>query len=189
MPARGDEKVVNPNTILDNNAILLERWRLLRLIPVINSEDKRRCLEWLCQRRLIKNSLACEICEHQCTLTRCQKGIDGYRWKCSTCNFMASVRSGSFFIKSKLSLTVLVLLIYYWAKQSPQKEVRKELDIACTHTTVDWYNFCRDVCETHLLENRERFGGGDIEFMWRSSFGKEDAFSAIVSNIATQYPL
>ena len=45
------------------------------------------------------------------------------------------------------------------AKQASQTEVRKELDILCTHTTVDWYNFCREVCEMHLLANRERIGG------------------------------
>ena len=154
MPARGDEEIVNPNTILDINTILPERWRLLGLIPVINLQDKRRCLEWLCQRWLIKNSLACEIWHHQCMLTRYQQGIDDYHWKCSTCNFTASLRSRSFFTKSKLSLPVLILLIYYGAKQSPQKEVRQELDIACPHTTVDWYNFCRYVCEIHLSGNR-----------------------------------
>ena len=53
--------------------------------------------------------------------TRYQHGIDGYRWKCSTCNFTASLHSRSFFTKSKFSLPVLILFIYYWAKQSPQK--------------------------------------------------------------------
>ena len=83
--------LIDPNTIMDNNAILLERWRLLTLIPVINPENKRQCLEWLSQRRLIKNNMACELCEGRCTLTLYQQGIDGYRWKCNACNFVLSV--------------------------------------------------------------------------------------------------
>ena len=26
------------------------------------------------------------------------------------------------------------------------------------HTTIDWYNFCRDVCWQHLLQNRQQIG-------------------------------
>ena len=91
------------------------------------------------------------------------QGIDGYLWKCSTCNFTASLHSGSFFTKSKLSLPVLILLIYYWAKQSPQKEVRNEL--ACTHTTVDWYNSCRDVRNTFTWKQRPDWQF-DPEWKW-----------------------
>ena len=76
MPARGDVEIIDPNTIMDNNAILLERWRLLTLIPVINLENKRQCLEWLSQRRLIKNNMACGLCEGRCTLTRYQQVAD-----------------------------------------------------------------------------------------------------------------
>ena len=161
-PARGAQEIVYPYTILDSNTMLQENWNLIRLIPSI-AVDKLQCLEWLARRRLVRNFMVCERCNGnvRCTLQRYAEGIDKYRWACA-CTFSASVRNDSFFMKSHLELHKIILMIYYWANQTPQKKASRELELGSNHTSVDWYNFCLDFCADHLLTHREPFGGVDF---------------------------
>ena len=46
---------------------------------------------------------------------------------------------------------------------APQNVVRQELEIGSDHTTVDWYNFCPDVCENYLVNNPVQIGGIDVD--------------------------
>ena len=40
--------------------------------------------------------------------------------------------------------------------------VSDELELGSEHTCSDWYNFVRDICETHLINIREQIGGIEI---------------------------
>ena len=91
---RGPENIVpNFNDILNIQAVQLEDWNLMRLIPAL--PDIFTGMQWLAARRLLKNSMDCGICQNPCTLNRYAQGIDGFRWRCNDCNFAASVRQGS----------------------------------------------------------------------------------------------
>ena len=142
--------------------MLHERWILLLLMPLI-SGDIRLCMNWLATRRMLRNTMPCERCNNLCRLNHYQQGIDDWRSACNGCKFTASVRSGSFFDKSHIPLSRIILLIYYWAKMTQQTTVREELEIGSDHTTVDWYNFCRDVCEHYLVNNPVQIGGIDLD--------------------------
>ncbi len=44
---------------------------------------------------------------------------DGIHWKCTdaTCNMFKSIRAGSFFDKSRLTLQQWMMIIFYWVEE------------------------------------------------------------------------
>ena len=61
-----------------------------------------------------------------------------------TCRTTQSVRKGSFFEKSNLSLRQIMLVLYFWAIEVSQSIIQSEAKIA-RHTAVDWCQFIREV--------------------------------------------
>ena len=72
------------------------------------------------------------------------RAIDGRAWRCRDCRAIVNIRRGSFFEKSKSSLSQLVRAIYFITKQSPNQMVMEEAELASA-TVVDWANFIREV--------------------------------------------
>lgn len=151
------------------NAIVAEHLNFEGLCLVFNRGPKAT-LEWCASHGLLKNSMRCPNpncpflampgnAQSQCKLYRYQTVSDGYRWFCSHCRSVKSVRDGSFFAKSNLTLKQIVLLVYCWAQKFPQWITQKETGISSDQTTVDWYNFCREVCKSYLINNPLVIGG------------------------------
>ena len=111
----------------------------------------------------------------------CDKGIFGLRkdssfstdqccWCCS--HKKVSIRQGSWFSNSNLTLETIVLLTYFWVYRTEQEFVKHELGISHT-TIVDWYNFSREVCISILENFSQKIGGpGKIIEIDESKFGK-----------------
>ena len=70
---------------------------------------------------------------------------DGYGWWCRQCKGQKTIREGSFFSKSKLSLQKWVFLLVLWYKDAIDDA---EID---TCTGVDLHQWLREVCSTKLL--------------------------------------
>ena len=159
-PAARDYIVDNCD-ILDDNAIRTDNVRLINLIPEINGQFG--AIQWLARHRLIHNQVNCGVCRNPCRLIRYAQGCDGWRWRCYQHNFTQSIRFNSFFSKSKLSLTDLVLLIYLCATEMPQTEIKRELNMTETnwHTVIDWCNFLREACEEWIVRHPVELGGLD----------------------------
>ena len=83
---RGDSQLVDPDSIMNQNQMLHERWILLLLMPLI-SGDIRLCMNWLATRRMLKNTMPCARCNNLCRLNHYQQGIDDWRWACNGCNW------------------------------------------------------------------------------------------------------
>jgi len=120
-------RLVPESQLLNRSLMLQERWTSSTLSSILSEQDK--CLVWLVQRRLLRNSCACTECGLECTRNRHSRSTDGYQWKCSACQIVISIRRGSFFENSNHPLNVLVLLIYSWSKETPQNEVSYELGV------------------------------------------------------------
>ena len=117
-------------------------------------------LQWLAQRRLTKISVYCENCNTHFGLNSYQDAVDRYKWKCKGCNKRQSVRDGSFFSESRLSLQTLVCCIYGWSQNMQLSEIQHQAGMNDTpNTLADWANFCRDVCEVDLETNPSVIGG------------------------------
>ena len=69
---------------------------------------------------------------------------DGVTWGCPKCKTTKSIRQGSFFSKSKLSLQTWLILIYWWAQEYPVTDAAQEAE--CNKSTaVDVYQWLREV--------------------------------------------
>ena len=102
-------------------------------------------------------------------------GREGYVWRCTIkqCGYKISVRAGSWFENSNLTLQQVLKLTYYWVYKTRQDTVRRELKINCEETVVDWYNLCQEVCSEVLeKENAKICRPGKIVEIGECKFGK-----------------
>lgn len=123
--------------------------------------DGLNLIIWLARRLLLKNRSLCERCYIFMNFVKKTELCDGYRWQCRQCRKSASIRTASFFSRSHLSLDQIVLIIYGWCRDMTQRNISHEARLGehSTHTIVDWCNFCRDICETALINKPHQIGG------------------------------
>ena len=86
---------------------------------------------------------------------------DGYSWWCRQCKGRKTIREGSYFSKSKLSLQKWLFLLILWAKETPVTDVIDDAEID-TRTGVDVYQWLREVYTTKLLQTPIILGGPGI---------------------------
>jgi transposase-like protein len=86
---------------------------------------------------------------------------DGVRWRCRSCKTSTSIRDGSFFSKSKLTLQKWLILIFWWSHEFPVTDAKNaaEVDVG---TAVDVYRWLREVCSTKLLGMTITLGGPGV---------------------------
>ena len=70
-----------------------------------------------------------------------------------------SVRCGLFLDRSHLTLQQIIIIMYCWAQNIPQKVIKHEVQIHNDVTIVDWCNFIRDVCEEDVESHSQEIGG------------------------------
>lgn len=140
--------------------------------------DVENLIQWLFQLGLLLNlsGIDCIFCD---------KGRFGLRkdssfstdkccWRCSNkaCGKKVSIRQGSWFANSNLSLEKIILLTYFWVYRADQEFVKHELEISHT-TIVDWYNFSREICICILEKFSQKIGGANkVVEIDESKFGK-----------------
>ena len=95
-------------------------------------------------------------------LVQDSSAADGLKWRCTNrrCNYKLSLRKLSFFSSSKLPLSTITAIIYYWTYKYPQEIVIHETGLS-NHTVFDFYNFLCEVCCVILQEQSEPVGGPD----------------------------
>ena len=71
---RGRTTIVPVDSLVPLNIIESERWSIKTLSPLFGS--KLLTIEWLAQRKLLRNSLLCLHCICDCTLNTYKQGID-----------------------------------------------------------------------------------------------------------------
>ena len=137
--------------------------------------DPPTALTYLRNIGLLKDCRWCEDCSEFCTQVKEKACIDQYIWRCRHCRKKHSVREGSFFSRSKLTLQTLYVLIYFWVYGVALKSVATFLSgEVCYKRITDWYNFCRDICSQDLIINPVQLGGvGDIVEIDESKWGRK----------------
>ena len=75
-----------------------------------------------------------------------------YRWRCpvGSCKQSVSLRSGTFFDKSRMSLKQWLVLFYWWAREYPVTDAAEEAEVE-KKTAIQAYQYCRDICSWRLL--------------------------------------
>ena len=84
---------------------------------------------------------------------------DGVSWWCPSCKTRKSIRAGSFFHKSHITLQKWLLLIHCWSCEYPVTSVAVNVEIDSS-TACDVYQWLREVCTTTLLQTPIVLGGG-----------------------------
>lgn len=152
--------IIPENEIMDRNEILREETNITVLARAM--PDTWQSVKWCARHRLISNSFMCNRCDVQCSLISRSDISDSKTWYCRGCKNKKSIREGSWFAKSHLSLYQIVIIVYCWAHDFPQKDIAREANWINSDTTlVDWCNFCRELCEQWLEENPMEIGGID----------------------------
>ena len=109
---------------------------------------------------------------------------DGCRWRCPDCRKGVSIRKGSFFEKSKITLQRWLLLMHWWARQYPVKDAAIETGVSLA-TAIQVYSWMRDVCSYRLcnIDSQIKLGGpGKVVAIDESLFTHKPKVQYIANN-------
>ena len=124
---------------------------LTELIPILASKEET--CRFAKENGLIKKHRLCQKCSKPMTWTK-EDSQDGFIWRCwrRTCRKGVSIRLGSFFKDSRLSISQCLYAMYMWARDIRLKQAVIETQIS-KPTLIDLYRFCRDICFFHFKTN------------------------------------
>jgi hypothetical protein len=136
------------------------RQKLVEVVETLDFESVRlrelfsftldQTIGFLVNAGALKNEAYCNKCRSKMDIQKRKKNHDGIWWICrngkkANCS-TKSIRTGSFFENSNLTLPTSLLLLYMWATDFDNKHVVRELDLS-PKTVVDWLNMCREICQ------------------------------------------
>ena len=129
------------------------------LFSITANEDL--AVNFLQQRHCIRrNGPNCSICDRVMTLVK--GGGDKRVWRCPTHKSeKSSLRLGSFWENSHLPLRTLVRLAFLWSFDVPNKTTTSFTGLN-KKTVTQWFQYFRDVCSHHLLQNPIMIGGPNV---------------------------
>lgn len=125
---------------------------------------KELTIQWLMKEKLIASKQNCAKCGGEMSLLECADRSDGFRWECRKQaggrrhKQTLSIRKGSWFEESNLTLEEILKHTYWWCQDLDQWQTRRQLKIN-SNTAVDWDSFCRETCEVTMLQKSEKIGG------------------------------
>ncbi|GFV59533.1 mitotic-spindle organizing protein 2A [Trichonephila clavipes] len=145
---------------------------------LLGQQGNKAVLDWVMKEGLIPSRYECPKCKKDMRLVERKGTIDGFEWRCrvqskENPHFVCrSVRKGTWFSDSRLSICVILRLTRYWFGKSMNEFVVNDLKIN-KNTVVDWYMFCREVCMVACVNESAKLGGeGKIVEIDESLFGK-----------------
>ena len=105
------------------------------------------CFWWNCSYYNLPSKKECLSRQDELCTVWDRYGNEGeIRWlSCPNCNKTASIRKGSFFEQSKLTLQKWLLLMHWWARQYPVTDAAVEVEVT-EKTAIQVYQWLRDVC-------------------------------------------
>ena len=102
---------------------------LLELSPVIFGGIDG-IISFLQGKGLLAQQKTCHRCLVPMNIARRASHTGGCAFRCPQCHTYTSLRSGSFFVKSRLPLQKWLLLIYLWVREYPIKDAQEEAEVA-----------------------------------------------------------
>ena len=130
---------------------------LLDLAPVLS--NVKNCINFLRGRNLLLQDMFC--CRVMCSKVGDISLSDREIFQCNICHKRYSIRTNSFWAKSKLSLTILVSLLFFSANDLSVNQTYEMLKKRVSkRAIIQWYNYFRDVITTYFSNNQIRFNDG-----------------------------
>ena len=126
-------------------------------IGVAFSNDVLKKIRYFQQKNLLASSCTC-ICGTPMNLGGKDDISDKHIFRCPSCKTTKSLRAGSFFSKSKMTLSEWLILIYWWVKEYPALMAAEEAGVSKT-SAINCFQWLREVCSTTLLQQPITLGG------------------------------
>ena len=121
-----------------------QKWRYHDLM--VKLHDKENLITWLMSEGLLARDAICSVCKDQMKLVRCNDRSDGFKWECrkqrnnKRHKVEKSIRSGSWFGQSNMTLEEVLQFTYWWSQDLNQNQIRHELGLN-PNTGVDSDSF------------------------------------------------
>lgn len=124
--------------------------------------EGKTAVESLQDLGLLPKCMLCDKCKISISkLSSYLQWIDGVCFTCTACRIRYSIRKGTFFDKSKLSLHQIMCLVLFFVAEVPLVTTSQLLRLSST-TVVDWFTFCREVC-IFTQGQQGQIGGPGVE--------------------------
>lgn len=137
--------------------------------------NKDTAIRWSFENNVIARSRQCPVCGSTMELKKAPLySSDGFKWRCQKSDHIKdiSMRKGSWFEKSNLTIEEIIELTYWWTTGTEQKQIIREMGIS-SRTAVDWDNFCREVCDEIMMNSSSPISGPGVRVQIdESKFGK-----------------
>ncbi|GBO15184.1 hypothetical protein AVEN_38646-1 [Araneus ventricosus] len=143
----------------------------------LKNGPKRDVIDFCMKMDLIAKEYVCPACNEKMELSECSTLEDGFIWCCrkygqNAHHIKRSVRKGSWFECSHLSMPEVLIFTYLFVKKTSNEWIVDEL-IVSELTVLDWKSFCREVCIDMIIRGSKKLGGvGHVVEIDESKFGK-----------------
>lgn len=137
-------------------------------------QDSSNAIKYCMRVGLISEKYKCPKCANWMKLVNRSGRSDEHQWRCKKVDHdvRRSIRKGTWFEESNLSIYNILMLTYMWCLKLPTESMINDLGLA-SDTVVNWCNFCREICVNSCVINNEKLGGeGKIVEIDESKFGK-----------------
>ena len=116
-------------------------------------------INFLQENHLVAREIEC-LCGHICRIQK-YNIRDQYIFRCSSCKKTKSIRSNTFFSNSKLAISTIIQLIFFWVSEIPVTMAAKFANVS-NKSAIQWYSFCRDICSYKMANLTQLLGGENI---------------------------
>ncbi len=137
--------LVDPAAVPEQPQDLIKQWTLRNLTLATTTTNDT--IKFMVRRKFLTNSSMCGACNRPRTIHRDPAKTDTIIWECPNrqCRSKKSIREGSIFSDSQLSLVQLLMFMYCWAEEYPLFQCNKESGGMAEHTQTHWGLMCRGV--------------------------------------------
>jgi len=140
-------------------------WKDHSSIPLF-CDDSFKVIQWLQQRQLLKSEVRCDSCYCSMRWSKNSHSNDGYDWRCqrkhcTKYKCSKSIRLGSLFANSRISLPKWFDIMYLWSERVEVKSTGNQVKIGHKSIILSYGSF-REVCELYFKANPIELGGPGI---------------------------
>ena len=133
-------------------------FNILSFSSVVSSKET---LEYMRDQGLLRSEYQC--CGHNCSLVKDASLSDGEIFKCHSCKKRYSIRSDSFFSKSKLKLVVLFTMLFCFIRKLSVTQTLTLLGNEIREKAVfQWFTYFQEICSLYMTQEPEIILGNNI---------------------------
>lgn len=127
-------------------------------------DESEETFEFLVETSLIASSVKCERCGSQMKIIRKTDSDDGRVWFCGNgennnrCTGEKNIRHLSFFAGSKLSIPLILILVFELFECTQCRRIENDIGIS-THAVADWRRYVTDILIDFIETTKEKIGG------------------------------